>query len=226
MITRLFYLLLLPFVSCSTPSSESLDLDLRSMSWQEINGRDEGLAPFTRNPIYRVRVPAAWEREDPDPQESIVDSKLPICSFFIHGENNEQVRITIHNFPTTTFNDRIPAGAQVQRWKRQLSAIAPESIRETPQAHGGFSGLYLRATGIMDGEPTTMLAWSMLMEPELYRSLEALDGNEEELRYFRQMRADYTIKATGKPEVIELYLLTIEAFARSFELIQAIPVFE
>ena len=215
-----FGLLLLLLVACSTGNQVE---DLAS-SWQQIDGRDDQskTGHIVRRPVYRARVPKDWVREDPSPGVSNEDSKLPICTFVI-DDDDEQIRITIHNFPTDSFDQRIPAQAQVARWKRQLGALDEGPSLLTPVAHGGFSGLYLQVTGERDGQPTRFLAWSMLLDPEHYRVLVALEGADEELRFFRQMRADYTIKAVGSPDLVEQHREAIESFARSFELIEAIP---
>ncbi len=39
----------------------------------------------------------------------------------------------------------------------------------------------------------------------------------------RQLRSDYTIKATGAPDSIDRHREDIEQFARSFELIEELP---
>lgn len=216
MLRNFFVLLLL--VACGSQVVEDLP------AWQEIAGRDEAdvTGRIIRRPVYRARVPDDWRRVDPEPSVSIFDSKLSLVEFFIDDPEGE-LRITVHNFPSENAQQRIPAEAQLMRWKRQLGAQDPSASRVTPQAHGGFAGLYLQATGTMDGQATTFLAWSMLLDMEHYRVLSSLPGGAEEQRFFKQMRADYTIKASGPPQVVERHRPAIEAFARSFELIEAIP---
>lgn len=163
--------------------------------WQEILGRDEG---SVRRPVYRAQVPDSWKREDPAPGQSISDTRLANVTFRC-GE----LVVYVHSFP-----QRIPPEAQVARWQRQLGG----ATRVAREAHGGFAGLRVEGEGL--------LAWAMQLDGRLYQTLEQLGEEEEERLHFAQMASDYTIKATGP---VEEHRTDLERFARSFELIQAVP---
>lgn len=195
---RCLLLLLSLLCSCQTPETNA------SVSWQEIKGRNPEILVST----YRAQVPLSWSRIDPDPTLSLADTRLPLCRFFIEEELGK-VEITIHNFPSEAIERRIPPQAQVERWRQQL---LPSSIVEVePCAHGGFSGLQLRAE--------TAIAWAMQLAPEHYRALQRLEDP-----LYAEMRADYTVKAIGPQDLLQKYSSQIEAFARSFELIKEIPL--
>jgi hypothetical protein len=122
---------------------------------------------------------------------------------------DEKVRITVHNFPAETLEGRIPPGAQVARWRRQLNLTSPTSHRVLPVSHGGFVGLHLEGPGI--------LAWAMQLAAPHFRALQQHPHNA------KQCCADYTIKATGPQILLTVHEEEIHAFARSFELIEEIP---
>lgn len=195
------FLLLILLVGCSSAPHT----DLSGSHWQEICGRDHV-------PIYHARVADKWLRKDPLPEQSIADTTLALCEFFITGLDKEQIRITVHNFPVEDAQQRIPPEAQVGRWKRQYSDLTEAIV--FPQAHGGFTGLYLQAEGVLANRPTTTLGWAMQAGVDQYT---ALSSNP-------QMRAEYTIKAVGPPSLMEKHKTAIIAFASSFELIQEIPM--
>lgn len=198
-----FIFLILLTLSCSTAQKPK---DSR-VAWQEIAGRDEGnLRPV----LYRAKVPLTWTRKDPDPELSNADTKLPICEFYCA---NDEIRITIHNFPNEALKDRIPPFAQIARWKKQFSAIELPTILIVPQAFNGFVGYSFKATGLMNDESKAMLAWIMQLAKEHYSNIVSQS----------QMKSDFTIKAVGNPEVLQNTQNEIEGFARSFELIQEIP---
>src|SRR5438477_11427236 len=59
----------------------------------EIAGRDDPtLHNFQstplRYPVYRAKAPSDWQRHDPNPSESIVDSTKAICEFIITDNSN------------------------------------------------------------------------------------------------------------------------------------------
>lgn len=206
------------FFQCTSNEGEQA-----ATAWQEINGRDEGVASqIDRTPIYRVKVPTHWTRKDPEKELSIQDTTKSLCEFYIH-ENNESIRITVHNFPTNNIEERIPPGAQISRWKRQFEHLDPTSVSIVPKAYGGFSGFLFEGTGTKEGSPITMLGWSMQLAPELYRQL-SLSQSVYQTPQYTQMRADYTIKAIGSPEKVARHKKAIRDFAHSFELIQPIPM--
>lgn len=196
-----FMLLALIFL-CSSCSSPPPSLP----PWQDIAGRDRR----AQTPIYRVRVPHDWQRHEPSPTTDLADTTQAIACFTIQ-DGDQHIDIAIHNFPSDTLEQRIPPSAQVARWQRQLAKTSEAVIVIRPIAHGGFSGLEFTAPGIM--------AWSLQLTPEHYRSL----SRPPDTPLQRQMRADYTIKATGPSQMVSQYAQEIEGFARSFELIEEIP---
>lgn len=145
-------------------------------------------------PTYRADVPKQWHRIDPAHPEP--DTTKPIVSFQIDSD----LTLHVHSFP----NLRLPPQAQVARWQRQT----PGHV--TPQTRGGFAGLFYEAA--------TVLAWSFILDPEHDQTLRLL-----EVPNHRQMRADYTIKASGTQEAIATHRAAICAFANTFELIDEIP---
>lgn len=169
---------------------------------QEFTGREEN--DQIRRPVYRAKVPEGWIRIDP--QGSIMDTTLPNATFLIENE----LKVTVHSFPSENLEDRIPPFAQIERWKRQGHAGKVESI-----SRGGFVGLFL--------EGASILAWSMQLDLEHYQTLSFLPTNRFEEAHYKQMRADYTIKATGPERLIAKYREELLHFAKSFELIQEIP---
>lgn len=194
---------------------------------QEICGRNS-VDNLARPQTYRAKVPIGWMRNDPSATSSLTDTTQSLCEFIIKGENSSQIRITIHNFPSTQIKDRIPPNAQIARWKRQFTQLDPTSVSITQQAYAGFSGLLFEGTGRMDSQnqTMTMLGWSMQLAPEHYYSLSGLlsrNQSPEDAYVLQQMRADYTIKAVGPQNLIEQHKNEIMAFAHSFELIQELP---
>jgi hypothetical protein len=194
--------------------------DTHELILHEITGRDEG-QPNQRNSIYRVKAPSNWSRTDPAPNESIADSMKSLCEFWISDGDNK-IRIVIHNFPTYTLEERIPPIAQIIRWKRQFDDLDQASVSVTPQSYGGFTGLLFTGTGHQKGQLITVMGWSMQIASEHYRHLCPQEA-QAKTRICRQMRADYTIKATGSADLIEKYRSSLTAFANSFELIEEIP---
>jgi hypothetical protein len=204
---------------------QEASLDRTNASYQEISGRDFG--DGQRFPVYRARVPTNWQRIDPAKSESIVDTTKPVCTFVIKDNDvEEEARLSIHNFPIEEFAKSIPASAQVARWKGQFAVIDPISLHVTPCSHGGFAGLRFEATGIQKNKPTTILAWAMQLAPQHCNSLSnsiALISDANQTLRLRQMRADYTIKAVGDPQIISKHMEEIVDFADTFELIEEIP---
>lgn len=199
---RIFTLILIVCVCSSCePASQPWNAP-----WQTIAGRD----PAITQPIYRARIPAHWQRVDPLPDESLADTTKPLCRLLILASEG-QIDITIHNFPTDTIDQRIPPQSQVARWQRQLGDRASNTDSIRPFAHGGFVGLFFEADGL--------LAWSLQLAPSHYRTLSLPPASHLN----RQLRADYTIKATGPESALAHHRSDILAFARSFELIAEIP---
>lgn len=180
---------------------------------QTISGRNYGDRRF---PVYQVSVPSGWIRRDSLPEENLSDTTKPIAEFLIPGEEG-YIRISIHNFPSDTIEDRIPPAAQVARWQRQLDGLVPAESYTIPQAFGGYVGLAFK--GVQ--EDSMVLGWSLQMGDQHYRMLSSpSSGNPYQ---HREMRSDVTIKATGPKNLMENKQEEITAFARSFELIEEIP---
>jgi hypothetical protein len=173
--------------------------------WQEISARDH-------LPIYRIDVPGGWSRLDPSDQMDLSDTREPICSFSLGS-----ILMVIHNFPSIRADERIPPGAQVQRWQQQFSSLDSVPVRINQTAFSGYAGLFFSAQGKQKKRHLGVIAWSVLLDPEHYRLLARSESSE-------QKRADITIKVTGVPEQLELYRDEIASFAESFELIEGIPM--
>jgi hypothetical protein len=208
-VTNLSLCLLTPFILLLTSCKQETPF---KPTWQTINGRDDGIH-LKRLPLYRARVPMNWTRKDPADQESIVDTKLPLCEFWI-GEGTEHIHLTVHHFPVVSHTSKIPPMAQIQRWKGQFDELHPMDVSTTFCGHGGFTGLCLEAKGIMNYQLTSLLGWSMQLAPEHDQQLDI---------EHTQTRADYTIKAVGPTHLIAKYRQEIIAFANSFELIKELP---
>jgi hypothetical protein len=178
-----------------------------------INAADSWQALCARNgePSYRIKAPHSWQRHPTPSTADLSDTKQAICTY-----NIDSIRITIHTFPSQKIEDRISPQAQIARWKQQFESLDPATVNITPQAYSGYAGLLFEGTGRLNGEHTTVMAWSMQLAPEHYRQLfynRPLDVD---------LRADFTIKAVGPAEIMSLYRQALIAFARSFELIKEI----
>lgn len=175
---------------------------------QEFSGREErvGETVMVRRPVYRAKVPNGWIRYDPE--KPITDTREPNVTFLIE----DALKVTVHTFPTVNLEERIPPIAQVERWKQQINGITTSLATVS---HGGFVGLCF--------EGPAVLAWSMQLDFEHYQTLSFLASSLLEEEHFKQMRADYTIKATGPQELIDRHKDELHFFANSFELIQGIP---
>lgn len=154
---------------------------------KEIHGRNEAH-------LYQIQVPLGWESKGPE-ELYRVDTKLALSEFML-----DSIRIAIHNFP-----DRIPPGAQIERWKKQFTTLEESTI--IPQSFSGYAGYLFEGIGELKGEKVMMLAWTM--QPG-----KTLKG---------ESNSDITIKATGPENVMNDLKESIITFARSFELQQEIP---
>jgi hypothetical protein len=225
---RMKHIILFLLFACLSTSCQDQSKITSNTSFQEIAGRDfgkENQSSYIRNKIYRCHAPPNWHRNDPSQHESIADTTKALCEFVI-DEDGEEIHITIHNFPTSKAEERIPPGAQVARWKRQFTDLDLTTLSVTPQSNGGFAGLLFEGSGILKGETSTVMAWGMQLGPEHYSTLNfhmntSLSLQEQE--HFRQLLSDYTIKAVGPVALVEKHRDAILAFARSFELIEEIP---
>lgn len=194
-------------------SSNQLEV---SHTWQTFAARN--LPDSLQRPIiYRAIVPSDWKRIDPNPELSIEDTTQAISEFWII-EDHSKVRITVHTFPINEFAPRIPARAQIQRWKDQFDELDPLSIVVLEESHGGFTGLFLEASGIYQNQRTSIKAWSMQLALEFEKKL---SWKRNPLDVYKL--ADFTIKATGDSLMIEKYKSEIMRFGQSFELIEELP---
>lgn len=209
-IPRLFILSIFLLTSCNTNPSAS------PPNREFFTGRDDGQSQ-DRPLLYRALVPSHWIRQDTSPSESTVDTTKSICEFYIH-ENDQSIRLTIHTFPIIPGQMRIPPRAQIARWKRQFEELNLLATQVNPDSYSGFSGLFFEGEGILNGKPTKMMGWSMQLasvyERQLSQARKPLD---------RCKCADYTIKASGSPEMMNKHRTALLAFARSFELIDELP---
>jgi hypothetical protein len=189
-------------------------------NWQEFCCRDLG-DPSTRIPLYRAITPSHWQRKNQLPTASLVDSTKPISEFFIGQYDNEKVYLSVFTFPVKNYDQRIPPLAQLERWKMQFEEFDPTSLTISPCSHGGFIGLSICLTGLINGLETSLLGFSMQIAPTHWFSLQQ---NSENISVKQsQITADYTIKATGSPSAILKWTDEILLFANSFELIEEIP---
>jgi hypothetical protein len=184
----------------------------------EIRGRDNGISAKAL-PIYRVKAPLSWNFFPPAPTESLSNTIKPLCEWAIEDPAGP-IRITVHNFPTDSIEQRIPPSAQVARWQKQFDQLDPLSSSITQVSFAGFSGLLFEGSGLMNQTQTSVLAWIMQMAPEHYQSL-SLHANTSDKS--KQQRADFSIKIIGPRESMETHKRTLLAFAQSFELIDEIP---
>jgi hypothetical protein len=206
-----FILIFSALSSCHSQSSP-----VPSTQWQLVAGRDEGRTherPF----IYRVLVPSHWIRQDPSPTESIADTTQSICEFYIR-EGDQAIRLTVHTFPIHDTHPRIPPHAQVARWKKQFDEVDLLNTMLATEGQGGFNGLRFEGQGILHGQPTNVIGWSMQLASVYERQLSL-----EKERLDRCKRADYTIKASGPPSLMDKHRADILAFAHHFELIDELP---
>lgn len=171
--------------------------------------------------VYQAQVPSDWIRQNPS-SDFLTDTTKPLCEFSIQ-EGEDTIRITIHSFPSLRAEERIPPMAQIMRWKRQLKDIDPTTVEVIPQAYAGFVGFLFMGSGRLKGELAAVMGWSMQISPEHYRVLSKMGAVTGD-NHFQQMSADYTIKATGPKKLMEKHKQVMVAFARSFELIEEIPV--
>jgi hypothetical protein len=178
-----------------------------------------------RLPIYRLKVPREWIQNDVDKHEILSDTTKNLAEFHVF-DGGKKIRITIHNFPSDSQEDRISPSTQIARWKRQFEELCPETVQILPQAFGGFSGFFFEGSGVLNKEPTTVIGWSMSLANEHYNSLTCLLGKiscPSKTSSLKQMKADYTIKVTGPQELMEKHKKSIVKAGRSFELIDELP---
>ncbi|MEC7840502.1 MAG: hypothetical protein VX777_10735 [Chlamydiota bacterium] len=172
-------------------------------------------------PIYQIKVPVSWTQIPPTASDPLLDTKVPIYSFFFQS-GEDAATVTIHNFPSNNIADRIPPMAQVIRWKEQFKDINETELSITPQSFGGYAGYRFEGAGSTEGGSSSVIAWAMQLPPEHYHSLNfPLKDSSAEVR--NQMKADYTIKIVGSYKMLMEHKNTIDKAARSFRLIKEIP---
>lgn len=199
-------------LSLSLLTSCSHDHPLDFSTWQQVTGRDDGES-LARPLLYRAKTFSHWIRKDPLATESIADTTKAICEFYIR-ENDQLIRVTVHTFPINNPSARIPPQAQIARWKKQFEELDPLAVHIWEDSHGGFSGLGFEGQGLLKGAQTKVMGCSMRLASCYQRLL-----SQSPLSVDRQKCADYTIKASGPPELMNKHRADILAFVQSFELI-------
>ena len=211
-------LLFIILIFCGCSSQDTSHQEPRKVV--EIAGRDDG-SSLIRPRIYRMKVPSSWIQQNPFHQTSLVDTTKAIVEFFIN-DTNEQIRISIHNFPSDTMRQRIAPIAQVNRWQRQFQTLEAASVFIKPQAFGGYYGFRLEATGMMKDVKISILGWTLQLATEHYQALSRPVSPTVAQKY-RQMRSDVTIKVLGPASLMLKHQEDIISSARSFQLIDEIP---
>lgn len=206
----LIFLSLLIIVSCN-PSPP-----LPPRKWRLISGRIED-SSVKKPLLYRAYLPSRWIQVELNREVSIMDTTQPVAEFFLE-ENERKIRLTFHTFPIHEDFQRIPPEAQIARWKQQFDELDPLSILISPVSHGGFHGLAFEGQGVLKEEPAAVMGWSMLLADIYARQLKESFSLADQTK-----RADYTIKATGDPDMVRRYRTEIANFAQSFELIEELP---
>ena len=213
-----FILILLASCNPNSPIPENPKAD---SILETIKGRDEAKDDLRRIQVYHIQTPKSWIRKDPLPDHSITDTKEALVEFIIK-ENQDLIRISIHNFPYDKSEERIPQIAQVTRWQNQFQHLEKELSSITQDSFNGYSALVFEGVGVMDGEKKQMLAYAMQLPKVHFNAL--LHPKEiNKIVLYRQMRGDVTIKAVGNDDLMEKHKDAIIAFAKSFEMIEEIP---
>lgn len=208
------YFLIIVFVSL-TACSSNLDekYSNKKSSWQKFTARNEEsdlFKPF----IYQAFTPNSWKRVDSLLEESITDTKKPICEYQIFDEE-EVLHLFVHTFPFNRSQMRIPCQAQITRWKSQFEELNPLYTEVVNESHSGFCGMKLEAQGIYKQKECKMIAWSMQLANEHERELNLSPQLIDQYKL-----ADYTIKVVGSPDLIDNQINAIQRFAESFEFIE------
>ncbi|GAB4227419.1 MAG: hypothetical protein Tsb0021_04300 [Chlamydiales bacterium] len=163
--------------------------------------------------IYTVRFPSYWESLPPGFDEELSDTTLPIHRFII----DEDIIVTIHNFPLEPDSPRIPPMAQLDRWKKQFTVLN-ESFN-SPISQSGLVGHHLKAWGLINDQPTTVFGWAFQLAHEHYiRSTWYLNS------WMNEVRGDVTIKVTGPTKKMEKIQEELSCFAASFEFVDDLPM--
>lgn len=169
--------------------------------------------------FYQITVPLNWVVQNHSSDAFKHDSKISLVEFTI-PDDSDHIRISIHNFPNNHLNSRIPPFQQIERWKKQFSSLESQSI--LPQSFSGYVGLLFEGQGSMNQKKMSMLAWTMQLDTSLYQYLDKLQTYDKTSLY-KEMQADFTIKALGSTEVLQKYQKQIIEAAHSFKIKYEIP---
>lgn len=195
--------------SCETKSSSKT-----SINTVGIFGRENQSLNKEDGVIYEIDVPYDWICKEPIRDDTILDTKKPIYEFIIE-EEDEDILITIYNFPGSTLEERIPPIAQINRWKQQFTTLDENLSQVSKEVFGGFTGLKFQGVGKIKGEEKMVIGWIMQLPQEHYFSINFSEKNKNRLE---NLRADYTIKVTGTAELIMKHHQSIEKAVKSFRL--------
>lgn len=185
--------------SCENTPEEQLQII-------EVKGRSERARLTPKLETYRMMVPQGWEIEFPPDEDPLLDTTMPLLTLRF-GD----VVAVFHNFPAESLEQRIPPIAQVTRWKKQFESLSEPTLQIFPFATSGFTGLQFEAVGIQKNEPIKVLAWSMQLTPELFQRLP---------EHASQQKGDWTLKASGPPDQLEMVQEDLFRVARSIELLE------
>jgi hypothetical protein len=175
----------------------------------EIPGRSDPETLSSRKPVYKIRVPEGWDVTLPSLDLPLIDTTEPLLTLSKDG-----ITVTFHNFPLQDPSQQVPPMAQIERWKKQFRELYEITVVITPFSVSGFTGLQFEAKGIAKGTEMGMMAWTMLLTPELFSKFPD-NANQE--------KGDWTLKAFGPLEKIDLHRSELLSLARSVELIREIP---
>lgn len=172
--------------------------------------------------IYEIDIPFDWICKEPTIDDALLDTKKPIYEFIVENIEDEEddIHITIHNFPNNSIDERVPRGAQINRWKQQFTILEEANTQVSMQSFGGFSGLKFQGVGKIKEQEKMMLGWIMQLPQEHYFALGFPEKNRTQLH---NLRADYTIKVVGSPEFVLKNQKSIEAAIQTFRLCKEIP---
>lgn len=214
-ITIFFILLFL--TSCENRSNST-----GTLTTVEISGRENSSLTKEQRTIYEIDVPFDWVCIEPPISDALHDTKKPIYEFIIENVDDEaeDVHITIHNFPNNSIEERVPPSAQITRWKQQFTILEEANSQVSKQSFGGFSGLKFQGVGKIKEEDKMMIGWIMQLPQEHYYALGFPEKNRTQLD---NLRADYTIKVVGPPELVKKHQKSIDNAMQTFRLHKEIP---
>ena len=188
-----------------------------------ISGRESSILSKEQTTIYEIDVPFNWICIEPSIGNTLLDTKKPIYELVIEneeGDDEEDIHITIHNFPNHSIEERIPPNAQINRWKQQFTILEEANTQISKQSFGGFKGLKFQGVGKIKEEDKMMIGWIMQLPHEHYYALGFPEKNRSQLY---NLCADYTIKVIGPPEMIMKHQKSIEKAVQTFRLYKEIP---